>query len=221
MLHQHMSPLTNSSSIFTKKSLIYNSTGSSKQWLRSTSCLWHGAIKIENLVPIASVYPELEDFFVNILGIRVVTDKIMMNQLAAKAGDASTSIDEIKSLMLWTSEMLSLDSESSQFVKSMDILRQSKFLPCRLPSGQSVFCSPDQTFFIVDNELYAHSFRRELILLDFAYEQLNSLHALFLLLRLDDRYLGRHVIDEITANTSTVDDALTDQFRQCAYAISW
>ena len=84
-----------------------------------------------------------------------------------------------------------------------------------------MFRSLEETFFIVDNKYYAEKFSGKLILLDFTYEQLNFLHALFRILRLDDRYLTRNVRRETSAETSTVDNALTYHFRQCAYAISW
>ncbi len=103
----------------------------------------------------------------------------------------------------------------------MEILQQSKYLPYKSPSGHDMFCSSEETFFIVDNKYYGEKFSGKLILLDFTYEQLILLHELFRILRLDDRYLTRHVRRETSAETSTVDNALTHQFRQCAYAISW
>ena len=84
-----------------------------------------------------------------------------------------------------------------------------------------MFRSLEESFFIVDNKYYAENFGGKLVLLDFTYEQLNSLHELFRILCLDDRYLARHVRRETSAETLTVDNALTHQFRQCAYAISW
>ena len=177
-------------------------------------------IEIGNHVPIAAMYPELEEFFVNILGVSTVTDVFMMKQLAAAAAKPSKNADEIKRLMLSASELLGVNSQSSQFGTSIDILRKSKYLPCKSPSGP-VFRSMEETFFIVDNKNYAEKFSGKLVLLDFAYEQLISLHELFRILRLDDHYLARHVRRETSAGASTVDNALTRQFRQCAYAISW
>jgi hypothetical protein len=177
-------------------------------------------IEIGNHVPIASMYPKLEEFFVNVLGVSTVTDVFMMEQLAAAATKPFKNADEIKRLMLSASELLDVNSQSSQFGTSMEILQQSKYLPCKSPSGH-MFRSLEETFFIVDNKYYAEKFSGKLVLLDFTYEQLIFLHELFRILRLDDRYLARHVRRETSAETSTVDNALTHQFRQCAYAISW
>ena len=177
-------------------------------------------IEIGNHVPIAAMYPELEEFFVNVLGVSTVTDVFMMKQLAAAAAKSIKNVDEIKRLMLSASELLDVNSQSSHFATSMETLQQSKYLPCKSPSGH-MFCSLKETFFIVDNKYYAEKFGGKLVLLDFTYEQLIFLHELFRILRIDHRYLTRHVRRETSAETSTVDNALTHQFRQCAYAISW
>ncbi|KAF1811695.1 hypothetical protein P152DRAFT_418319 [Eremomyces bilateralis CBS 781.70] len=207
-------------SIFKENALIYNSNSNSNKWLKSSSCIWHMTIEIGNHVPIAAMYPKLKEFFVNVLGVSTVTDVFMMKQLAAVAAKSFKNPDEIKRLMLSASELLDVSSQSSQFGTSIEILQQSKYLPCKSPSGQDMFRSMEETFFIADNKYYAEKFSGKLVMLDFAYEHLIFLHELFRILRLDDRYLARHVRRETSAETSTVDNALTREFRQCAYAIS-
>lgn len=190
-------------------------------WLKSTSCIWHSTVDIGGHVPIAATYHELEKFFVDVLGTSTVTDKFLMKQLASAASKQVKVAADIKTLMISASEMLDISSEPSKFRHSIEVLEGSTFLPCVSASGQNMFCSPDDTFFIVDNEFYGSRFRGELMLLDFTYEQLNSLHELFRILRLDNRYLQRHVEIETTAGMSNVDEILTHQLRQCAYPISW
>jgi hypothetical protein len=177
-------------------------------------------IEIGNHVPIAAMYLELEEFFVSILGVSTVTALFMMKQLAAAAAKPLKDADEIKRLMLSASELLDINSQSSQFGKATEILQQSKYLPCKSPSGH-IFRSLEESFYIVDNKYYAEKFDGKLVLLDFTYEQLIFLHELFRILRLDHHCLTRHVRRETSAETSTVDNPLTHQFHQCAYAISW
>jgi hypothetical protein len=203
--------------VFKERDLIYDNFD---EWLNSSLCVWRNTIKLGNHVPIAAVYPELKDFFVDVLGVSTVTDVFMMKQLAAATSKPTKDIDEIKALMLSTSELLGADSQSAKYKTSTETLRKWSYLPCKLPSG-NVFRSLKETFFIVDHEYYAEKFKGRLVLLDFTYEQLTSLHDLFRLLRLDDHYLARHVRRETSVETSTFDDILTQQFRQCAYAISW
>lgn len=172
-------------------------------------------------LPIAVIYPQLEDFFVKVLRVKVVTDAFMMEQLATAASKAQKTVAEIKNLMFATSEVLDYNSEVSRFQTSIDSLQNSTYLPCNLPSGGQEYRSAEQTFFIVDNKHYAEMFSGKLVLLDFKYEELISLHELFRILRLDGCYLSRHVSPETSAESWNRDNVLTEQFRQCAYAISW
>ena len=174
---------------------------------------------MEIVVPVAALYPDLKDFFVDVLGVNTVTPAFMIKELARAASKRQKNINEIKNLMLSASELLDVNSKSSDFRVSMESLEESKFLPCKLISGNLELRSVAEQFFIVDKECHA-VFNGQLIILDFTYEQLNSLHDLFRILRLDNRYLSRHVSPETSADTSSEDDILTEQFRQCAYAIS-
>ena len=168
------------------------------------------------------MYPELEDFFVAILGVSTVTSGFLMKQLAIAAARPQKDANEIKKLMISTSQSLSPDTRSSEVEKSVDFLLQSHFLPCRTPhTGDIIFRTASETFFILDNKYYGEKFSGEIFMLDFTYEELISLHELFRVLRLDNHYLSRHVSPETTAEGLEGDDSLTAQFQQCAYAISW
>ncbi|OAG34109.1 hypothetical protein AYO21_11750 [Fonsecaea monophora] len=206
-------------SAFKQNDLIYNRSNGS--WLRSSLCIWHATIDIGNHVPIATMYPELQEFFVDTLGVSTVTSGFMMKQLAAAATRPQKDVNEIKKLMLSTSQSLSADNRLSEVEKSVDSLLQSQFLPCKTPqTGDIIFRTTSETFFILDNQYYGEKFSGKIFMLDFTYEQLISLHELFRVLRLDDRYLTRHVGPKTSADGIESDILLTEQFRLCAYAIS-
>lgn len=176
---------------------------------------------ISNHVPIAGTYPELQDFFTKVLGVQTVTPTFMMKQLAAAAKSRTKTAENIKKLMLAVSELLDTGSNGSQFRSSMEVLDECAYLPCVSTAGATEFRSKSQSFFINDSEVNANHFRDRLVMLDFTYEQVNSLHNLIRLLGLDDHYLGRHVQFETSAHNSTPSDTLTAQFRECAYPLSW
>lgn len=176
---------------------------------------------ISNHVPIATTYSELQEFFIGVLGVQTVTPKFMMKQLAAAAKSNRKNLDNIKNLMLAASELLDMGSNGSQFRSSMEVLDECAYLPCISTAGATEFRSKSQSFFIVDNETYANEFGGKLVMLDFTYEQVNSLHKLIRLLGLDDHYLARHVHLETSAGVSTPSDTLMTQFHECAYPISW
>jgi hypothetical protein len=177
---------------------------------------------IGNHVPIAAAYSDLQEFFVKVLGVQTVTPAFMMKQLAAAAKSHTKTVDNIKKLMLAVSESVDMGSnESKSFRSSMEVLDECAYLPCRSIAGRTEFRSKSQSFFIVDNQTYADEFGDQLVMLDFTYEQVNSLHKLIRLLGLDDHYLARHVQLETSAPVSTPCETIMPQFRECAYPISW
>lgn len=178
-------------------------------------------MEISNHVPIAAMYSDLQDFFVEVLDVKTVTPEFMMEQLAKTAKSRTKTAENVKALMLAVSELLDRSSNRSDFRSSMEALDECSYLPCRLAGGTTEFRSRSQTFFIVDSENYAVEFGDQLVMLDFSYEQLNSLHILIQILGLDDHYLARHVNSQTTTGASQQSDVLTTQFRQCAYAFSW
>lgn len=193
----------------------------SNSWLPQTSCLWHDEIEVGGHLPIAGMYPDLKRFFVDTLGVSTITDVFMMRQLASVAGRREKDVGEIKSMMLSTSALLNIDTNISKFEKSIEILQQSSYLPCQQPGGQLKFCTPAETFYIVDNQYVAERFQERLKMLDFTYNEVNRLHELFRILSLDKNYLTKHVTSKTTAESTEINLVLTEQFRQCAYAISW
>lgn len=167
------------------------------------------------------MYPHLEKFFTNALKVNTVTAGFMLKQLAAASASVQKNSDDIKGLMLSTSVLLQSERDTSKFDKSLEILSDKKYLPCKSTTGTIEFRSAAQTFFIADNQYYAERFIDQLTMLDFSYDQLNSLHELFRLLKIEDHYLSKHVRQQTSAENSVVNDKLTLQFRQCTYAISW
>jgi hypothetical protein len=173
-------------------------------------------------VPIAAMYPDLQEFFVDVLSVSTITSGFMMKQLATAAARPHKDANEFKKLMLSTSQSLGADNRLSEVEKSVESLLQCQFLPCKAPqTGDIVFRTASETFFILDNQYYGEKFSGKIFMLDFTYEQLISLHELFRVLRLDDHYLTRHVGNETSADGLECNDLLTEQFQQCAYAISW
>jgi len=171
--------------------------------------------------PIAALYPQLRNFFVDTLGVHTVTDVFMMDELAKEASRTTKDRGRIKSLMLSAAAMLNVESETSKFPHSLAILQQAEFLPCRSSTQTHQLLALDDPFFVVDNIEAANAFEGKLPFLDFTYEELNTLQILLRLLRLESRYLSKNLVFETHEEDSTLDVELTQQIRQCAYALSW
>ena len=144
-----------------------------------------------------------------------------MNELAKEAAKPVKNKTQIKSLMLSTAAMLNAESDVSKFPSSLAILQQANFLPSNSPNQTSELLALNDSFFIVDNLKVAQAFEGKLALLDFTYEELNTLHTLVRLLRLEDRYLSKNVALETDEGDCALDTGLTQQIQQCAYALSW
>lgn len=190
-------------------------------WQTTDSCVWHESINIGQHTPIAALYPQLQPFFVDVLGVHTVTDVFLMDELAKEALHSAKNNDRLKSLMLSTAGMLNAKSEVSKFHGSLAVLQQAEFLPCRLPDETSEHLALDDAFFIVDNLEIADAFRGKLTFLDFTYEELNTLHTLLKLLQLESRYLSKNISFERDEGDSILDAGMTQQVQQCAYALSW
>lgn len=202
---------------FRKQSLIR----ADSRWLTSKECVWHTSVDFGNHAPIAGVYPDLKSFFVTILGVNTLTDTFMMKELAKLANSPAKTSHELAKLMLATASMLSSTTDPADFSDSLAKLQEAQFLPCRQCDGSIVLVGLSDSFFVIDNSAFGVRFEGKLKVLDFTYDQLNTLHPLFRMLRLEDRYLSKSVQNETDAGESVTDTALTSEFRQCAYAISW
>ena len=103
----------------------------------------------------------------------------------------------------------------------LEQLRDSRFWPCLSPQLEKYYCDCKDVFYIADHPEYRAMFEGKISVLDFSYEELTSLHTLFRLLGIQDRYLSSHVESVTEEVDPRINEALTTRLRQCAYAISW
>lgn len=142
----------------------------------------------------------------------------MMRELAKAAADPDESIRE---LIIATGKTIPDEHQNIEYAKSIRILRNADFLPCRSPRGKLMFQPLVGTFFIFDDQEYSKLFADRLCTIDFSYQELTSLHKLFRLLGLQDHYLSRHVKVKTVEGQTSLSQSLTRQLRDCAYALSW
>lgn len=182
--------------------------------------MWHESINIGNHVPIKAAFPSLQHFFVNILRVNTISDEFMMRELAKAATASTKDRNTIKKLMLDTSAILTSNSKADSF-DCTATLKTARFLPCITPDGSAKYLTITDDFFIPNDNIYVQAFQGRLYALDFTYSELNTLHPLINLLQLDGKYLAQNVLHQTEEGDSSIDDALTAQLRECAYAISW
>lgn len=146
----------------------------------------------------------------------------MVKELAKLATKESKDVDELREHMLCTAALLTPTSDPHRFSEDIEKLQQAKFLSCIAPNGRKNFVATSETFLIADNDSHREYFQGKLTLLNFTYEDFNTLHPLFRLLGLEgNRYLSKSVVIRTEEGESTMQATLTERFRECAFALSW
>lgn len=171
-------------------------------------------------MPIAGAFSELKELFVDVIRVSKVDDVFMMKELAKAANKPSKSSEAIRELMLETAAMLDDEYHHDRYAPSLEVLKQASFLPCRGVGGVSRLLTPSEPFYINDNAAIGDAFGDQVAMLDFTYQEFNTLHRLLRVLDLSDRYISSCVRAETTEGYAVADADLTSNFRQCAYALS-
>ena len=208
--------LTKFSDCFDKKGLIY-ATG---RWLTPSECVWNCAVKISGRVPLEQSFPELREFFVEVLQVRTIDTMLLIEELMVSSKSRNKDLQEIKRIMLAIGQMLASDASAQLKQETLQSLRRTHFLPVR-NGTEILFETPKADFCINDHERYGKGFEGKIKMLDFSYEDLTSLHPLFRCLSITSRYISGLVDTETTVNNFKESRYLTQHLQERAYAFSW
>ena len=191
-----------------------------QKWLKPSECLWNCTVAISGRVPLEHVYPQLKEFFVGMLKVATMSINVLLQELGRAAKNTNPDFDEIKRLMLATSQLLAADDKMTINEEQLRNLKQTPFLPVSGPDGLSLVLM-DQAFAINDHKRYGELFKNKVTIVDFGHEEMTSLHPLFELLELEDHYLSSLVWPDTTVKESIPNQALERYIRDRAYALSW
>ncbi|KAI0112046.1 hypothetical protein GGR51DRAFT_53809 [Nemania sp. FL0031] len=185
---------------FVSEPLIYADTNGSSRWHTISQCIWSSALQIRGLVSLNEVYSDLEEFFVDFLGVATLTLDMTYDELILKGkSDPAPPIQDVKATIFEFNSLLQtcLDSETPD----PERLFGSKILPIRYPKadGQHNVKLVDGSteFAIVDRELFHRAFASQVKLLDFTLEETRVLGPFINWLGLNGRYLSV-VVKEIS-----------------------
>ncbi|KAK7947037.1 uncharacterized protein PG986_011358 [Apiospora aurea] len=183
---------------FTEKKLVYG--GEEGEWYATTKCLWSSPTRIRTMLVVQPLYEDLEDFFVNLLGVETQTAKMVYEKLTAEE-TTRLPIEEIKDTILAFSSLLA--SEGS--VYDPGPVLQNKVFPVRLPgSGVRLLQNGNEGFAIWDRKPLGDAFLDEAKFLDFSMDLVRGLGSFIEWAGLGNRYLSKAVKD-----FSAVDSSLT------------
>lgn len=202
---------------FERESLVL----ASGNWYKPSSCIWNCTVNISGRPTVDSSYPNLENFFVKHLKVKIANTGWLIQQLIVLVKQGATNFSELKDIMIAVGTMLGQEQMPSTLEGSLNKLKEYKFLPVRSSTGDRFFEKTTASFFINDRERFGLAFKGKLNFLDFSYNELTLLHPLFQSLELEHRYLSRHIKSETTIGTSVKNELLATEFSQRSYALSW
>jgi hypothetical protein len=163
--------------------------------------MWSSTTKIQGRISLNEVYPDLEEFFVDFLGVARLTLDMAYNELKSK-GDSvpAPSIQEINANIFALNSLLQARSVSDSSPNPRELLN-CKVLPVRYPTVDGQIdvrlTAPSTDFAIVDREFLHEAFASQIKLLDFTLDETRRLRPFIDWLGLSGRYLSV-VVKEIS-----------------------
>ncbi|KAL1870869.1 hypothetical protein Daus18300_004958 [Diaporthe australafricana] len=184
---------------FEDQALIYVSSNEGPSWRKTSQCVWVTAARLRDMVSLNNEYDDLEEFFVDVLGVGPVTLSMAIDELKEVGSRESVSAEEIKASILTVNSLLCSESDSPH-----PKLLESKIFPVRYPEGGVQYVSAQTQFFIADRKSLRLSFEGQVKFLDFNLEEVVQLHPFFSWIRLEDR-IAKHFESPRVTNTSDTD----------------
>ncbi|KAF0635879.1 hypothetical protein FPSE5266_09771 [Fusarium pseudograminearum] len=175
---------------FAAEKLIYFKSGNVSRWYTVSECLWSSATKIRGRVALNDLYPDLEDFFVNFLGVQELTLSMAYDELKEMgARIPCPPIDAVKDT-IWALNSLLVTAD--RLPDERPILKGTAF-PVKYPNG-SVKLHPGRTeFSIVDRKALGDIFGTRAKTLDFTLDEVRRLEPFLSWLNMGSRYLSASV----------------------------
>ncbi|RFU29542.1 hypothetical protein B7463_g6794, partial [Scytalidium lignicola] len=184
---------------FETSSLVFIPTTEEPGWHKLSECLWSGATEIYGMVPINLYYDDLEELFVETLGVKTLTLQMVLDELLQMASQAP-SIGQVKE-KLWVINSFLASGETAP---SPSLILEAKVFPVRHPNGKIRLSSVKNpcNFAIMDREMIGVLFRDKVKLLDFSLQEIRRLVFLIQWLSLETRYLSKSVKEVSKVNAS-------------------
>ncbi|KAK7213744.1 hypothetical protein V2G26_020922 [Clonostachys chloroleuca] len=186
---------------FATEALIFIPSNNEIKWFSTGSCLW--SIDGEKLgkPSLERHYPDLSAFFVNILGVRKLDLKLIINELQ-EIGDRIISVTQAENLL--KSLKIYLASHPGEIPKLDDKALLSRVFPAYVPGHTQVqLLSAKEEFAIADRQSYLDALQPHITVLKFTVAEAQQLAPVFEWMGLATRNLSR-VVDERTVVGGTI-----------------
>ena len=182
------------------------------EWYPPSSCLWTSNTRTSRKVSIAH-YRDLEDFFVQCLGVKEPDINIYIEELKLLVvGNKRPSIETAKELIQYINSM----GPRQEAIKE---LQNYPILPVKDVNGRVTLRRPSDAFAIIDRHEYEYLFSGKVPVLDYTKEEAHELQPFISALTLANRYMSLIVKEISTVNVALRHPRLTHSIRDKSYAI--
>ncbi|RGP70137.1 hypothetical protein FSPOR_4249 [Fusarium sporotrichioides] len=188
--------------VFAEENLIYFNIGNVSRWCTVGECLWSSATQIQGRVALNNLYPDLEDFFVNFLGVQELTLSMAYDELKEMGTrDPSPPIAAVKDT-IWALNSLLVTAD--RLPDRRPVLKGTVF-PVKYPNGSVKLQSGRTEFAIVDRKAMGDIFGTQAKTLDFTLDDVRRLQPFVSWLNMESRYLSTSVREISTVANGRMD----------------
>jgi hypothetical protein len=196
--------------------------GADKLWYPLKECLWNSPFPLAGYVDVAAIYPTLETFFVENMGVKKVTLSMLIQEVDMMAHEETPSIKNVRKGLIEVGTLLATSTMDNDVAAALTNLQSASFLPKKTQGGVCVLVGVTDDFAIPDHSRYADALRDSGALLDFGVSEVQCLHGVFEYMGLTKRYLSNIMKEVGSVGGICVEECrLSRLLRAKAYALYW
>ncbi|KAH7253783.1 uncharacterized protein BKA55DRAFT_737541 [Fusarium redolens] len=193
-IYKYLNQMTESSDIirrikrgFEDCELILVKQNDFTEWFSASDCFWSEANTTELSSSLKQCYPDLKDFFLDKVGIKISAYDELLN----------TTSNEPHAIKM---AVFSFMHEVGELIPRFPAkpIQTAKIFPVRYPDGTVSLCSVETEFAIADRENLRRELEEKVKILDFNLKESRCLWPFFEWLEIEDRYLSRCVKELVT-----------------------
>lgn len=174
--------------------MIYAPSGDGISWRRTSECVWSHAARLKGKVSLNDDYEELEDLFVDLLGVKPVDLAMAVDELKEAGSSDFTTPEDLKAAIMTVNSLLPLEDDHPDPEEAI----KGRVFPVRQANGHIKKSSINTNFFLIDREPLKAAFEGKVKFLGFELDEIRQLRPFIQWASLDDRFLST-CVKEITS----------------------